>query len=201
MTAFEYKVIPSPVRGEKARGVKGPEARFAHALETVMNDMAAEGWEFQRAETLPSEERSGLIGSVTQWRNLLVFRRPRASDLSSHAPKLLDAPVPSETAPQAPRPVPRSAGLGVAGMRLATPSDSAETAPDQTSDAPETDTKPADTISVPAVAASTAPKQNSFARPPRLPGSGIEIGEAMSALRSTLRTGAARVMLPPSEES
>jgi hypothetical protein len=116
MTGFEYKVVPAPVRGEKARGLKSAEARFAHALERVINEMASEGWEYQRAETLPSEERSGLTGSVTHWRNMLVFRRARNADPSGERPKLLDAPKPSD--PDAQRPVPRSAGLGVAGLRL-----------------------------------------------------------------------------------
>ena len=77
MSAFEYKVVPAPQKGQKSKGIKGAEARFALALETLMNDMAAEGWEYQRAETLPSQERSGLTGSTTEWRNLLIFRRAK----------------------------------------------------------------------------------------------------------------------------
>ena len=75
MPRFEYKVVPAPARGEKAKGVRSPEARFAYALETLMNTLAAEGWEYQRADMLPSEERQGLTGTTTQWRNMLVFRR------------------------------------------------------------------------------------------------------------------------------
>lgn len=74
MTIYTYKVIPAPVKGVKTKTAKTPEARFAHALELVMNDMAADGWEFQRAETLPSEERQGLTGKATTFRNVLVFR-------------------------------------------------------------------------------------------------------------------------------
>ncbi|MCR8546418.1 DUF4177 domain-containing protein [Salipiger sp. P9] len=80
MATYEYKVVPAPAKGEKTRGVKGPEGRFAFAIERLMNEMAAEGWEYQRAETLPSEERSGLTSSQTVWRNLLVFRRPRGAE-------------------------------------------------------------------------------------------------------------------------
>ena len=75
MQNYEYKVVPAPNRGKKARGVKTPEARFANGIEGVLNEMAVQGWEFQRAEMLPSEERSGLTGTKTTWRNLLVFRR------------------------------------------------------------------------------------------------------------------------------
>lgn len=99
---FEYKVIPAPSRGQRGKGVKGAEARFAHALEIVMNDMAAEGWEYQRAETLPSEERSGLTGTTTTFRNVLVFRRPRASDVAPFQPRLLEA----DTENDAPRALP-----------------------------------------------------------------------------------------------
>ncbi|WP_299349855.1 DUF4177 domain-containing protein [uncultured Shimia sp.] len=93
MTAWEYKVVAAPAKGQKARGVKGPEARFAYALESVMNQMASEGWEFQRTETLPSEERSGLTSSTTTYRNVMVFRRPRKDDISAFRPKLLERPA------------------------------------------------------------------------------------------------------------
>ncbi|MCG7625299.1 DUF4177 domain-containing protein [Epibacterium sp. Ofav1-8] len=79
MQNYEYKVVPAPNRGKKARGVKTPEARFANGIEGMLNEMAAQGWEFQRAEMLPSEERSGLTGTKTTWRNILVFRRALAA--------------------------------------------------------------------------------------------------------------------------
>lgn len=76
MQVYEYKVVPAPRKGEKVKGLKTPEARFAHTVETAINTLAAEGWQYLRADFLPSDERSGLTGSTTQWRNLLVFRRP-----------------------------------------------------------------------------------------------------------------------------
>lgn len=75
MPQYQYRVIPAPNRGVKAKGIKSPEDRFSHALEEVMNQMAADGWEYQRAETLPSVERSGLASTTTNWRNVLVFRK------------------------------------------------------------------------------------------------------------------------------
>ncbi|MCM2560725.1 DUF4177 domain-containing protein [Lutimaribacter sp. EGI FJ00015] len=86
----EYKVIPAPKKGIKAPGVKGVEARFSHAIQQVMNDHAAEGWEFLRSETLPSEERQGLTSSHTVFRSVLVFRRPRAGDVSDFSPEVLE---------------------------------------------------------------------------------------------------------------
>ena len=101
MSAWEFKVVPAPTKGLKARGVKSPEDRFALALETLMNDMGADGWEFQRAETLPSTERSGLTGSTTEWRNVMVFRRAVPSDTADFEHELLPPPdVAHSTEPQ-----------------------------------------------------------------------------------------------------
>lgn len=94
MSGWEYKVVPAPTKGVKGKGVKGAEARFAHALEVLMNDMGADGWEFQRAETLPSIERSGLTGSTTEWRNVMVFRRAVEAAMDAFEPELLPAPTP-----------------------------------------------------------------------------------------------------------
>ena len=75
MNRYEYKVVPAPKRGEKVRGARHVEDRFAHALMTLMNRMGRDGWEYQRADTLPCEERSGLTGRSTTYQNMLVFRR------------------------------------------------------------------------------------------------------------------------------
>jgi hypothetical protein len=75
MQRFEYKVIPAPKRGEKARGVKTTEDRFAYALTQLMNQYGAEGWDYVRADALPCEERVGLTGTKTTFQNVLVFRR------------------------------------------------------------------------------------------------------------------------------
>jgi hypothetical protein len=66
-----------------------------------MNQLAAEGWEYQRAETLPSVERQGLTSTTTEWRNVLVFRREIAHQSTAPAPELLPPPV-EDTAPTTP---------------------------------------------------------------------------------------------------
>lgn len=98
MSAFDYKVLPAPRRGLKARGVKSTEERFAHALEQEMNRLGAEGWEYLRADTLPCDERSGLTGRTTTFQSVLVFRRARPA--ASHAP-VIAAPVIAAPAPMA----------------------------------------------------------------------------------------------------
>ena len=75
MPEFEYKVVPAPVKGVKGKGLRTSSARFANALSILMNKMGSEGWEYQRAETLPCEERSGIAGKSTAYLNVLVFRK------------------------------------------------------------------------------------------------------------------------------
>ena len=75
MQQFEFKVIPAPRRAEKARGLKTTADRFAQTLAQVMNDLAREGWEYLRADTLPCEERTGLTGKSTSFQTMLIFRR------------------------------------------------------------------------------------------------------------------------------
>ncbi|MFZ9949640.1 MAG: DUF4177 domain-containing protein [Gemmobacter sp.] len=100
----DYRVIPAPARGEKAKGVKGPAEQFAHALTQTMNRMAAEGWEYLRAETLPCEERDGWFGRKTTQRHMLVFRRPVRNAAPAAAPA-----------------TPAPAALPLAGPSLAAP--------------------------------------------------------------------------------
>lgn len=75
MAQYEYKVVPAPAKAQKAKGVKTAEGRFAHTVEAELNRLAADGWEYQRAELLPHEERSGLTATQTKWRTVMVFRR------------------------------------------------------------------------------------------------------------------------------
>lgn len=75
MQRYEFKVIPAPRRGDKARGIKTTEDRFALALANVMNEQGREGWNYVRADTLPVDERAGFTGTKTSFHTMLVFRR------------------------------------------------------------------------------------------------------------------------------
>jgi hypothetical protein len=119
----EYRVIPAPARGVKGKGVKGPEGRFAHGLEQVLNEMGAEGWEFLRAETLPSDERVGLTGSHRVWRHVLVFRRSVAAEAVAE---------PAE-------PLARLPASAVAAAAVAAPAVAAPVTEEAEDDAPESD--------------------------------------------------------------
>jgi hypothetical protein len=102
MTTYEYKVVPAPMRGTKAPGVKTPEDRFALTLEVAMNEAAADGWEYLRADTLPCEQREGLMSKTTVFQNMLVFRRvkqvPTAPKMK---PQRQAPPAPAVKAPEA----------------------------------------------------------------------------------------------------
>ena len=87
MSQFEYQVVPAPRRGEKARGVKTTPDRFARALSTLMNQMARDGWDYLRADTLPCDERVGLTGTKTTFQSMLVFRRALATAADADTPE------------------------------------------------------------------------------------------------------------------
>lgn len=100
MQRFEYKVVPAPKKGQRGKGVKGADARFAHALEQLMNEHAATGWEYQRTDTLPAEERSGIASKTTVYQNMLIFRRPvEVAQPSAQAPAVATPSVGPAVAP------------------------------------------------------------------------------------------------------
>ena len=117
MQQHEYTVIPAPARGEKTRGARTGAERFAHALTVEINRMAAAGWEYIRAETLPCEERSGLTSRTTVYHNVLVFRR--------RLPSLATVPEPEA----APRSAPAAPPAPVAKSPAAVPVPAAESRP------------------------------------------------------------------------
>ena len=107
--SYEYKVVPAPVRGLKAKGVKTPEDRFAYALETAINELAADGWEYLRTDTLPAEQREGLMSKTTVFQNMLVFRRAVGEAAAKEEPAQLPAPAaptPTVEAPRLTKPAP-----------------------------------------------------------------------------------------------
>lgn len=84
MQMYEYLALPAPRKGSKVKGLKTPAERFAHAITEMMNDVATEGWEFWRSESLPSEERKGFRGTAVVENHLMIFRRPSAESLAEH---------------------------------------------------------------------------------------------------------------------
>lgn len=106
MSSYEYTVVPAPRKASAPRKVKGPEAKFASTLTDVMNEMAATGWEYQRAETLPCEERQGFTGKTVKYHSVLVFRRALKAEEKTR-PELRPTPSFVSAAPVIPAPKPR----------------------------------------------------------------------------------------------
>lgn len=74
--SFEYTVIPAPTRTKRQKGVKTAVERLAFALEDIINEMAADGWEYLRTETLTVEDKVGRFSKIVEKiETVLVFRR------------------------------------------------------------------------------------------------------------------------------
>ncbi len=78
MSYFDYKVVPAPHRAKKVRGISGADDLFALTLTDAINEVARQGWEYVRAETMTAEAPGGFLRRATaSERTMLVFRRPR----------------------------------------------------------------------------------------------------------------------------
>ena len=76
MSTFEYKTICAPRKALKIKGVKGADERYAQTLTDVINAQSADRWEYFRAESLPVDEKSGMMGKTEEkYLSLLIFRR------------------------------------------------------------------------------------------------------------------------------
>ncbi|GGA08174.1 DUF4177 domain-containing protein [Neptunicoccus cionae] len=81
MQRYEYKAVPAPNRPKKVKGVKTTAGRFAAVLTDTINDLAKEGWEYLRSDSMPVEEKPGLLKSrVETYQTILVFRRALAAE-------------------------------------------------------------------------------------------------------------------------
>lgn len=80
MTGYEYRTVALPRSHKKAPRRRGAAEKIAAILETVINETAAEGWEYLRAEEVASQERPHLLSArTTVHHTILVFRREVAA--------------------------------------------------------------------------------------------------------------------------
>jgi len=78
--SFEYRLIPAPRSAKRAKGARTLADRYARTLTDLVNDFAAEGWEYIRADTLPVDEKKGMLSSATEsFQTVLVFRKETRS--------------------------------------------------------------------------------------------------------------------------
>ena len=112
MAKYEYRIVPSPRRAKRVKGARTSQDRFARTLTEVINAEAAEGWEYLRADTLPMDEKKGMLSSATEvYQTVLVFRRslaPQVTRLGETSRAATGAaPVPERDEPTFSRPVRR----------------------------------------------------------------------------------------------
>lgn len=91
MSKYEYRVIPAPKRAKRAKGARTLQDKFAATLTDLINTEAREGWEYQRAESLPVEEKKSMLSAATEsYNSVLVFRREIRSAMTRAEPSFGD---------------------------------------------------------------------------------------------------------------
>lgn len=94
MAEFEYKVVPAPRKAGRAKGVRGHDEKYAYTLGDMMNQMAADGWQYLRAESLPVDEKAGMMGKTTEkYLSLLVFQRQTDRPATAQEPMMQEQTV------------------------------------------------------------------------------------------------------------
>ncbi|MEM6619476.1 MAG: hypothetical protein AAF631_09255 [Pseudomonadota bacterium] len=85
--------------------MKTAAGRYAILLAETMNAEAAEGWEYVRSDSMPVEEKPGLLKSVVEnYYTMLIFRRPL--ELKARRGADIDpVPAPASFAPPVSPPV------------------------------------------------------------------------------------------------
>lgn len=92
MGRYEYRVLPAPRRPGRVKA-RGSDGKAAATLEAELNALAAEGWDYVRADTLPFDERTGLTQRTTVFHTFLVFRRSREEPVSDPPRAALPRPT------------------------------------------------------------------------------------------------------------
>lgn len=72
---YEFQVIAAPRKGERVPGLRTDADRMANTLTHLLNEMALDGWDYVRADTLPNLDSADLSGTAPPTMTLLVFRR------------------------------------------------------------------------------------------------------------------------------
>jgi len=80
---YEYKAVGAPEKGKRKRGARSASDRVAAAFEEILAEEAVDGWEYQRTDLLPVNERAGLFSRPHEMhRAVMVFRRPLEEEVA-----------------------------------------------------------------------------------------------------------------------
>ncbi|MDJ1009174.1 MAG: hypothetical protein QNJ13_15270 [Paracoccaceae bacterium] len=74
MTKYEYRALPCPEQAMRARDLPKDADPFCETLATAINELAREGWDYIRAETIEVKSRR-FLRRRKDVRTFLVFRR------------------------------------------------------------------------------------------------------------------------------
>lgn len=74
MTKYEFRAIPCPERALRSADIPAGADPFCETLAAAINDLAAEGWDYIRSETIEVKTRR-FLRLRKQDRTFLVFRR------------------------------------------------------------------------------------------------------------------------------
>ncbi|WP_146204849.1 DUF4177 domain-containing protein [Jannaschia seohaensis] len=72
---YEFTVVAAPSKAERVEGLRTDAERMAATWTQLLNDMALDGWDYVRADTLPNDSSKDLTGTAPKTMTLLVFRR------------------------------------------------------------------------------------------------------------------------------
>lgn len=121
---YEYEVVPAPSKPERREGLRTDAERLAYALTNIFNEMAEDGWEYVRSDTLGTDGWASVTGTEAKSHTLLIFRRPLelpmrigtthgTRDAPARAvPRQVADPVAAGAAPHPAAPAPRQAYAG-----------------------------------------------------------------------------------------
>lgn len=87
MERYEYRLEAVPTKSKRYKGLPKSDDAFALTVSDAINDLAKDGWEFFRIETMNETCRAGLFGTKTVSRDYMVYRRAlRSNGMSLEEP-------------------------------------------------------------------------------------------------------------------
>lgn len=106
MKGVEYKVVPAPREAKRRRGAKNKAEALALAIQDLIAEQVAEGWDYVRADLIPCVERPGFLQRrIELHRAMLVFRKGAAAarpvEPAYHSARAEPRPGPVRTSPAA----------------------------------------------------------------------------------------------------
>ena len=80
MERYEYRLEAVPTKSKRYKGLPKSEDAFALTVTDEINDLAKDGWEFFRIETINETRRAGLFGTKTETHEYMMYRRALRSN-------------------------------------------------------------------------------------------------------------------------